>query len=152
MSSNPNLDDYMQNGIYGAKETKPEERRKFLGTLRERVVIALNQSQVIEPSLYKEIIDAMKKNAGAKLYLNGHLDYSYLSKYIKEANQEEMDYTIVTNKDVDSEIGLLIAYDYAINKEDIYVGEQTKETEEEESSKEEQKKGLFTTIGKWFSK
>lgn len=152
MSSNPNLDDYMQKGMYGAKETKPEERRKFLGSLRERVVIALNQSQVIEPTLYKEIIDAMTKNAGAKLYLNGHLDYSYLSKYIKEANQANMEYTIVTNKDSDSEIGLLIAYDYAINKENIYIGEQKTETAEEESSKEEQKKGLFTTIGKWFSK
>ncbi|SLL37259.1 Uncharacterized conserved protein [Mycobacteroides abscessus subsp. abscessus] len=152
MSSNPNLDDYMQKGMYGAKETKPEERRKFLGSLRERVVIALNQSQVIEPTLYKEIIDAMTKNAGAKLYLNGHLDYSYLSKYIKEANQANMEYTIVTNKDSDSEIGLLIAYDYAINKENIYVGEPKTETAEEESLKEEQKKGLFTTIGKWFSK
>ncbi|HEO8419489.1 YueI family protein [Niallia sp. FSL W8-0635] len=152
MSSNPNLDDYMQKGMYGAKETKPEERRKFLGSLRERVVIALNQSQVIEATPYIEIIDAMKKNAGAKLYLNGHLDYSYLSKYIKEANQVNMEYTIVTNKDSDSEIGLLIAYDYAINKENIYVGEPKTETAEEESLKEEQKKGLFTTIGKWFSK
>lgn len=152
MSSNPNLDDYMQKGMYGAKETKPEERRKFLGTLRERVVIALNQSQVIEPSPYKEILDAMKKNTGAKLYLNGHLDYSYLSKYIKEANQANMEYTIVTNKEADSEIGLLIAYDHAINKEDIYIGEQTNDTVEEESSQDSQKKGIFTTIGKWFSK
>lgn len=63
-----------------------------------------------------------------------------------------MEYTIVTNKDSDSEIGLLIAYDYAINKENIYVGEPKTETAEEESLKEEQKKGLFTTIGKWFSK
>ncbi|MGV3240962.1 YueI family protein, partial [Streptococcus hyovaginalis] len=90
MSSNPNLDDYMQKGMYGAKETKPEERRKFLSTLRERVVIALQQSQVMEPSPYKEILDAMKQNPGAKLYLNGHLDYSYLSKYIKEANEAHM--------------------------------------------------------------
>lgn len=152
MSSNPNLDDYMQKGMYGAKETKPEERRKFLGTLRERVVLALNQSQVIEPSPYKEILDAMQKNNGAKLYLNGHLDYSYLSKYIKEANQANMEYTIVTNKEADSEIGLLIAYDYAINKEDIYIGKQKSDTAEEESSQDNQKKGLFTTIGKWFSK
>ncbi|WP_312096057.1 YueI family protein [Niallia sp.] len=151
MSSNPNLDDYMQKGMYGAKETKPEERRKFLGTLRERVVIALSQSQVIDSSLYKEIPDAMKKNTGAKLYLNGHLDYSYLSKYIKEANQAKMEYTIVTNKDADSEIGLLIAYDYAINKENIYVGEQKTNTAEEELLEENQKKGLFKTIGKWFS-
>ncbi|EOR21527.1 YueI family protein [Cytobacillus oceanisediminis] len=152
MSSNPNLDDYMQKGMYGAKETKPEERRKFLGTLRERVVVALNQSQVIEPSLYEEITNAMKKNSGAKLYLNGHLDYSYLSKYIKEANQVHMEYTIVTNKDADSDIGLLIAYDHAINTENIYVGQQKTDDIEAETFKENNKKGLFTTIGKWFSK
>ena len=152
MSSNPNLDDYMQKGMYGAKETKPEERRKFLGTLRERVVVALNQSQVIEPSLYEEITNAMKKNSGAKLYLNCHLDYSYLSKYIKEANQVHMEYTIVTNKDADSDIGLLIAYDHAINKENIYVGQQKTNEIEAEAFKENNKKGLFTAIGKWFSK
>lgn len=152
MSSNPNLDDYMQKGMYGAKETKPEERRKFLSTLRERVVIALQQSQVMEPSPYMEIIDAMKQNPGAKLYLNGHLDYSYLSKYIKEANQAHMEYTIVTNKEADSEIGLLIAYDHAINKEYIYIGEQKTDIAAEEPTKANQKKGLFKTIGKWFSK
>ena len=152
MSSNPNLDDYMQKGMYGAKETKPEERRKFLSTLRDRVVIALQQSQVMEPSPYKEILDAMKQNPGAKLYLNGHLDYSYLSKYIKEANEAHMEYTIVTNKEADSDIGLLIAYDHAINKEDIYIGEPKTDLVAEESSKTDQKKGLLTTIGKWFSK
>ncbi|KLV16256.1 DUF1694 domain-containing protein [Niallia circulans] len=152
MSSNPNLDEYMQKGMYGAKETKPEERRKFLSTLRERVVIALKQSQVMEPAPYKEILDAMKQNPGAKLYLNGHLDYSYLSKYIKEANEAHMEYTIVTNKEADSDIGLLIAYDHAINKEDIYIGEQKTDLVTGKSSKADQKKGLLTTIGKWFSK
>ncbi|WP_316252510.1 DUF1694 domain-containing protein [Bacillus aquiflavi] len=44
----PTVDDYLQKGIYGQKEIKPDERRKFLGTLRERVIVALKQSQVRE--------------------------------------------------------------------------------------------------------
>lgn len=150
--SDPNLDDYLQKGMYGAKETKPEERKKFLGSLRERVVIALTQGQVIEKKVYSEIEDAMKKNNGAKLYLNGHLEYSYLSKYMKVANQANMEYTIVTNKDGDSDIGLLIAYDHAIDKEDIYVNSSNSANESQVIASSEEKKGFLASIGKWFSK
>lgn len=146
--SNPNLDDYIKNGVYGAKETKPEERREFLGTLRERVVIALKQPQVREDGIYQEVENAIKSSEGAKLYLNGHLDYAYLSKYIKVANMYKMEYTIVTNKDYISEIGLLVAYDHAIEKEEIFISEnkESKETHEEE------KKGFFSNLGSLFKK
>ncbi|MEK5037091.1 DUF1694 domain-containing protein [Sporosarcina sp. FSL K6-3457] len=39
-----NVDDYLQRGFYGAKEMKPAECRKFLGTIRERIIIALTQA------------------------------------------------------------------------------------------------------------
>lgn len=146
--SNPNLDDYIKQGVYGAKETKPEERREFLGTLRERVVIALKQSQVLEDGVYQEVENTIKSSNGAKLYLNGHLDYGYLSKYIKVANTYKMEYTIVTNKDYVSEIGLLVAYDHAIEKEEIFVLENkgTKDLQKEE------KKGFFSNLGSLFKK
>ncbi|MEI2464617.1 YueI family protein [Niallia taxi] len=141
--SNPNLDDYLQQGIYGAKETKPEERRKFLGTIRERVVLALLQNQVSEANVYKEAEEAIKGNKGAKLYLNGHLDYSYLSKYLKLANEQNMEYTMVTNNDYNSEIGLLIAYDHAVDKEDIYVNEPAVEKKPDQPK---EKKGFFAKL------
>jgi uncharacterized protein YueI len=143
--TNPNLDDYLQQGMYGTKETKPEERRKFLGTIRERIVLALMQNQVREENVYKEAEEAIKGNKGAKLYLNGHLDYSYLSKYLKIANQQNMEYTIVTNNDYNSEIGLLIAYDHAVDKEEIYVTETVIEKKAEEPK---EKKGFFAKLFK----
>lgn len=146
--SNPNLDDYIKQGVYGAKETKPEERREFLGTLRERVVIALKQSQVLEDGVYQEVENTIKSSNGAKLYLNGHLDYGYLSKYIKVANTYKMEYTIVTNKDYVSEIGLLVAYDHAIEKEEIFV----LENKGTENLQKEEKKGFFSNLGSLFKK
>ncbi|MCE4049948.1 MULTISPECIES: YueI family protein [Bacillaceae] len=143
--TNPNLDDYLQQGMYGTKETKPEERRQFLGTIRERIVLALRQSQVREPDVYKEAEEAIKGNKGAKLYLNGHLDYSYLSKYLKIANQQNMEYTIVTNNDYNSDIGLLIAYDHAVDKEDIYV---TENSAEKKADEPKEKKGFFAKLFK----
>ncbi|PKG25140.1 YueI family protein [Niallia nealsonii] len=146
--SNPNVDDYIKQGVYGAKETKPEERREFLGTLRERVVIALKQSQVLEDCVYEEVENAIKSSIGAKLYLNGHLDYAYLSKYIKVANTYKMEYTMVTNKDYVSEIGLLVAYGHAIEKAEIFVSK-NKETEDQQQT---EKKGLFSSLGSLFKK
>lgn len=61
-----NIDDYIQRGIYGDKETKPSERRKYLGTIRERIVIALTQGQVRERGVYKEVEEAIKNNKEAR--------------------------------------------------------------------------------------
>ncbi|KUP09245.1 hypothetical protein Q75_01030 [Bacillus coahuilensis p1.1.43] len=115
------VDDYLQEGIYGAKETKPDERRYFLSTLRERVVIALKQHQVREKGIYKEVEESMKKHPRTHLYLNGNMNYTFLSDYVKKATQLSIPYTMVTNKEYNSELGLVLAYDYAINKESIYI-------------------------------
>ncbi|BCB02224.1 YueI family protein [Bacillus sp. KH172YL63] len=117
----PTVDDYLENGIYGQKQTKPDERRKFLGTLRERIVIALTQSQVREKGVYKEVQESLKKHPDAKLLLNGNMSYTFLSKYIKLADSHHVPFSMVTNKETETEIGLVLAYDHAIDKEEIYV-------------------------------
>lgn len=118
------MDDYIQQGIYGEKEINPDEKRRFLGTFRERVIIALTKSQVRKKKVYSEVISAIKENPKAKLYLNGNMRYSYLSKYIKTASKHGNPYTMTTNKEYDSDIGLVLAHNYAIDKNDIYVGEE----------------------------
>lgn len=126
------MDDYIQQGIHGIREIKPDERRKFLGTLRERVVVALTKQQVREPGTYKEKIeDLMKKNKDATLFLNGTMDYSEISDYIKIANKIGSKFLISTNKEANTDLGLVLAYDHAINKEDIYIKKQKEQIEEQ---------------------
>ncbi|MDF1509751.1 YueI family protein [Robertmurraya sp. DFI.2.37] len=141
--SGPNLDDYLQQGIHGQKEINPDERRKFLGTLRERIVIALTQAQVREEAIFSEVEAAIKTNRNATLLLNGNIDYSHLSKYMKICTDHDVKYTIVTNKEHNSDIGLVLAHDYAIDKEDIYVSK-PKITYEESN----EKKGFFSKFFK----
>jgi uncharacterized protein YueI len=121
----PGVDDYLQQGMYGQKQTKPDERRKFLGTIRERIVLAMTQSQVRKDGIQKQAEAALKENKSAHLYLNGNMSYTYLSKYIKLAGKNGIEYTIVTNKEHNSDIGLVLAYSYAIDKEEIYITEGT---------------------------
>lgn len=152
-----NIDDYIQQGIHGVKETKPDERRKYLGTIRERVVIALTASQVKEGRVYPEVEKAIRENPKAQLFLNGNLDYSYHSKYIQVASKINMEFTMVNNKEYNSELGLVLAYDYAIDKEEIYVTNSKMEgspssLEENSNSGEQEGKGIFSAFTKMFKK
>ncbi|RSD29605.1 DUF1694 domain-containing protein [Mesobacillus subterraneus] len=141
------MDEYLQQGIHGAKQTKPDERRRFLTTLRERVVIALTQGQVMKKGVEPQVEQMMDENPEAHLYLNGNISYPYLSEYIKAAEKRGIEFTIVTNKDYDSELGLVLAHDYAIDKEDIYLSNKPNPIINPVMAK--QKKGLFS---KWFGK
>ncbi|MCM3677031.1 YueI family protein [Peribacillus simplex] len=118
------VEDYLEQGIHGPKEIKPGERREFLGTLRERVVIVLKKSQVFEANVYPEIEQLMKQYPRSKLFLNGQMDYQYLGKYIKLAMSHNIPYKIVLNKDYNSNLGLVLAENNAINKEGIYIEKQ----------------------------
>ena len=72
----PSVEEVLQQGIYGPLETKPDERRKFLGSLRERIIIALKKSQVAEATIYPQVEQEMRKNPQANLFLNGNMDYA----------------------------------------------------------------------------
>ncbi len=57
---NKNVEDYLQEGIYGQKQNKPEERNMYLTTLRERVEIALTIGQVMQSNVYSEVASSMR--------------------------------------------------------------------------------------------
>ncbi|MFJ7747825.1 YueI family protein [Peribacillus sp. NPDC097295] len=120
------VEDYLEQGIFGPKEIKPGERKEFLGTLRERVILVLTKSQVFEKDIYPEIEDKMKQYSQASLFLNGQMDYQYLGKYIKLSNKYSIPYKIVLNKDYNSKLGLVLAEKNAIDKENIYIEKKKK--------------------------
>ena len=147
--SKKTVDDYLQEGIHGAKEIKPEERKEFLGSLRERVVVALGQKTVFESKIPPAFEDLLKKNTGAVLYLNGHIDYMYLSKYVKLAESCKVHFKIVMNKDYNSPHGAVLAYGYAINKEDISLPDVKNTVKKDEKEPSE---GGFSFFKKLFKK
>ncbi|MED3648759.1 YueI family protein [Halalkalibacterium halodurans] len=141
----PTVDDYLKKGIYGQKEINPEEKRTFLGTFRERIIVALTQSQVREQGTYKEVEELMSRNREAKLYLNGSLDFKYLRDYIQIADQLSIDYLVVSNQEKETDIGLVLAHDHAIDKEDIFIEEHT-----EKDDLEKDEKGLSAFLNRLF--
>lgn len=131
------MEDYLIEGMVGSLETKPDERRKYLGTIRERVIVALTHGQVREKGPYiDELQKIMKEHSKAKMFLNGSIEYQSLSPYVKLATKQNLPYTITMNGDYNSDLGLVLAYDHAIDKENIMLtinNEPDLEDEQEES-------------------
>lgn len=139
------VEEVLQQGIYGPLETKPDERRKFLGTLRERIVVALTKSQVAETNVYPQVEKQIKERPKSHLFLNGNMSYETLSKYVKLATKYKIEHTLVTNKEHDSEIGLVLAMDHAIDKADIYI---TNKEPQPGQSEVKKNKGFFANFFK----
>ena len=142
----PTVDDYLERGIYGNKEIKPEEKRRYLGTYRERVALALTSAQTCSKEHLKLVEEKIKAHKSAKLLLNGNLSYDAYSPYIKLANLHGVQFSIVNNKDHKSDLGLVLAYDYAIDKEDeeVFISEmKNNQPELEKSPKKSFWKRLF---------
>ncbi|SDH53474.1 YueI family protein [Alteribacillus bidgolensis] len=129
------VNDYIEQGIYGPKETNPEEKRRFLGTYRERVLLALTKKQVMEKGTYPEVEKVLQNHADTVMIVNGKLGYTALSPYTKMAAHYGVHAKRVTNMDKKTDIGLVLAKEYAVNKEIIFIEEQNGNQDEKKEKK-----------------
>ncbi|MFE5471078.1 YueI family protein [Bacillus safensis] len=115
------VDFYLQQGIFGHAETKPDERRMFLGSLRERALLALTKGQVSRNKPYQEVEQILKANRQATVLLNGELSYPSYSQYVKMANTAGCSFKVVNHHEAHSPFGLVIEMPSAVNQEHIYL-------------------------------
>jgi len=145
------VNDYLTEGMYGVRLPKEAERQRFLGTLRERVVIALTIGQVMTDSGIGNLEKAMKEhNEDTQLLINGSVSHRFLTGEKALANQYNIPYTVISNEDVETDIGAVLTYNYAINKENIFIKEESVE-EQEEQTEPKKHDSFITMFKKWFT-
>ncbi|WP_068448899.1 DUF1694 domain-containing protein [Caviibacter abscessus] len=93
------------------------ERNRYLGIYKERVILALTDSQVKEKIIYKEVIEACKKKIATKMVLSRAVELKYLKKYMNIASQYELTCKLVDGLSYVGDIALVIASDDALNKQ-----------------------------------
>ncbi|SFK37488.1 Uncharacterized protein YueI [Halobacillus dabanensis] len=142
----PNMEDYLQEGIYGSRETKPGERKKFLGTLRERALLTLTKGQVMQELGNEELAENMKQYPEAKLLLNGNVSYRFLSPYMDIADKYNIHHTTISNQESETDLGAVLTLDYAIEKETVTI--EVEEKEKKDSTGENGMKGFFKSLFK----
>lgn len=143
-----NVDDYLTEGIYGTRRPKEAERQRFLGTLRERIVIALTIGQVMTDSGISKLEEAMQAHhKDTQLLINGSVSYRFLAEEKALANKYKIPYTVISNEEVETDIGAVLTYNYAVNKDSIFIEEES----EEEITEPEKKDSFFAKLKKWFT-
>ena len=149
--SKKNVDDYLTDGMYGVRLPKEEERIHFLGTLRERIVIALTIGQVMTDSGIKKLEEAMKSNPKARLIINGHVSYRFLKEEKALASKYNIPHTTITTEVNETDIGTVLTYDYAIDREEIFIKDEPDPEVVEKEEEPENEATFISKLKKWFN-
>ncbi|GAA0312055.1 uncharacterized protein YueI [Gracilibacillus halotolerans] len=143
--SGKKLDDYITEGIYGPKEIKQDEKRKYLGTYRERVLLAIYKSEVHQKKGISEIKALKNKYPDAVMLLNDRMNINTLKPYRQLATDSNFTYRYIRNETVDSEYGVIIALDHAIEIENIHLPEENIPNKNSVKEKQPWWKRLFSS-------
>lgn len=98
-----------------------EERDRFLGELRERVIKVLTYQEALEPQVYPEIEKALKDPRAKKLVAQSKIPIEKLEKYLKIAQKHGIPFVAVNSPDFEGETGLVVASDTAVDVKEIFV-------------------------------
>lgn len=147
MAKKKSVDDYLTEGMYGLRRPKEAEREHYLGTLRERIVLALTKGQVMTDAHLKDLEEAIKQHPETKLIFNGDIANRFFKKEKAIADKHSIPYSVITNKESSTDIGAVLTYDYAVHIENIFV--QSAKSKKSES-KQKTKTPLLTRLKNWF--
>lgn len=124
MSEN-NVQDYLEKGLYGSPQIKPDEKRKYLGTFRERIYLTMTFSEITDSKKLKDLQAELTTNPKQQLLINGLVDSAIQKKYIALAQKENCLFTLVNSDVTDHQdsIALVYAADHAVDQTCVSVTE-----------------------------
>ena len=122
--SDDNMQEHLNSAIYGPPQTKPDERRAYMGSLRERVALQVTNQALADPKRQAQVQPLLKDfhAHGYKALLNGKLDNAITGPYMKMLTDANVPFTLVANETAqtaDKAAGLLIVADTAINQSNV---------------------------------
>ncbi|WP_203623111.1 MULTISPECIES: YueI family protein [unclassified Lacticaseibacillus] len=146
------LQQHLNSSIYGPPQTNPDERRHYLGSLRERVAIRVFNQDVEAPTALSAVTAALAKTAGEsgyKLLINGKLDPEMTAPYMQAASTKNVQFTLVNDGTATlapTGAGILLVARSAINIQDIDLPKT--ESKSQDTPQPKQKPGFFGRLFK----
>lgn len=98
MSGTDNLQDHMNKGMYGTPQLKPDEKRKYLGTFRERVSLTITFQQLKDPQALVDLKEELAKNPDLYVIINGQLEQQLLASLLKIVKEADVPFTLNTDQ------------------------------------------------------
>lgn len=108
-------------------QTKPDERRRFLGSLRERTLLRMTVTQVHDPKWDKILIDHLTDYEGYTILINGKMSQNdFINKLMGLCSQDKIKFTLIsddTAQDEPNATGLLVVSKSAVNRMRIEINQ-----------------------------
>jgi len=109
------LEKKVMEGIYGEPELKKEEKNRFLGQFKERVINFLTYKQVMEKGINNKILTAIKDPEAAKIVIDRDVDIDYARDYIELARENNLKFKRIDSPDFIGDIALVIVSNHAVD-------------------------------------
>lgn len=106
-------------GLHGAPELRPEEKRRYLGSFRERVLQAVTFDQLRTREGIKAMTDALKDPRAVELLIHEQARGTAMP-LIVEARRRGVDFTIVSNPDFVGNIAAALVAADAVDAAELY--------------------------------
>ncbi|MHA3065892.1 YueI family protein [Lacticaseibacillus saniviri] len=122
------LQSHISKGLYGTPQTNPDERRQYLGSLRERVALRITNQEITASTTLPALKAAINQylNKGYQVLINGKLSSDITAPFITLVNSNNMPFTLISDDTANLDpagSGLLIVAKDAINQDDISLPE-----------------------------
>ena len=109
-------------GIHGAPELRPEEKRRYLGSFRERVIQAVTFEQLRTKAGLQVMVEALQDPRGVELLIHDAARGTAMP-LIAEARRRGVDFTIVSNTDFVGDVAAALVAADAVDIPELYAEE-----------------------------
>ena len=153
ISVSKDVQNYLEKGMYGTPQIKPDEKRKYLGTYRERVVLALTMDDIAKTSYPSGCLSKFKEFPKGQVLLNANLTPQQQNKMMQLAQKAGVSFRLVETDTSTTDIGLVYALDYAVDLDDISLpsGRVLDDTQKKETPTPPQTNNKMSFLKKLFS-
>lgn len=83
----PDLDQRIQNAVFGLPLVRPDEQHRCLGTFYERIELRISFAEALKYNCSGVLQRLLKENSKYQLLINGQLDMDIMGQYIQSAKQ-----------------------------------------------------------------
>lgn len=119
------VQDYLEKGMYGAPQIKPDEKRKYLGTFRERIYLSMTLAEMSKANNLAYFKEELTKNPNHQVLINAALAPHLQNTYMVASQKANCSFKIVDteNQTQPEAIGLVYAGEEAVDIDPISVTE-----------------------------
>ncbi|QNQ80642.1 YueI family protein [Lactobacillus sp. PV034] len=115
------LNDRLQQAASGVTpQTKPDERRKFLGSLRERTYLRMTVAQTQNPKLQQLFLEHIDDYRPYSILINGKMPQTnFVNKVMQACSHNNIKFTLINDQTAKNEpdaTGILVVAKDAINR------------------------------------